>query len=221
MKLSIELYFFIALIVVLLLLLVFIVRMLRSLQKKHYVSTIVNSLYCLVILLVIGLFALMISNLLSYQRLTYEQPIALLSVKPLNAQRAQIDFMSYHDCAHTSYILQGDEWQVDTHIVKFHSWANLLGLDSFYQLDRISGRYADIEQQRRQLPSVFKLQQKTAYDLWKLKNKYYWLPGFDAQYGQSVFLPMNALQHYQITLGQSGLLVREVPAVGICYPASK
>ena len=41
--------------------------------------------------------------------------------------------------------LRGDEWQMDARVVNWKPPATLLGLDPIYQLDRLSGRYSDID----------------------------------------------------------------------------
>ncbi|MCU7939139.1 MAG: hypothetical protein KZQ64_03715 [gamma proteobacterium symbiont of Bathyaustriella thionipta] len=149
------------------------------------------------------------TNLLTYHRLTHEAPIASLEIEQIQHQKYRVALISHETCKKRAYVLEGDEWQVDARIIKWHGWANLLGMDSHYQLDRISGRYHDIEQQRRHLPTVFTLESKSDYDLWSLKKKYQWLPWLDARYGQSVFLPMKVDQSYQLYMTQSGMIARK------------
>jgi hypothetical protein len=40
-----------------------------------------------------------------------------------------------------TFVLDGDEWQLDARVLKWHGAATLLGLDTGYRLDRIGGRY--------------------------------------------------------------------------------
>ena len=206
---TLELYYFLILAIVLLVLLWFFVRSVKLIKKKRLWASCRNSTYFLVTLLLLISVSLVGTNLLTYHRLTHESPVAYLYVEQLEQQHYRVDFLHLQNCKKTSYIIQGDEWQVDARIIKWHGWANLLGLDASFQLDRISGRYHNIEQQRIQLPSVFTLETKRDYDLWALKKKYQWLPWLDAKYGQSVFLAMKNAQSYQVYMSQSGLIARE------------
>ena len=206
---SAELYYFILLTVILLVSIFFFFRTLKMLKKKKIWASCRNSSYLLLVLFLLISASLLGSNILTYHRLTHETPIAAIYVEQLNKQHYRVDLLHLDNCNKTSYTLQGDEWQIDARIIKWHGWANILGLDASFQLDRISGRYQNIEQQRMNLPTVFVLEAKQEYDLWALKKKYQWLPWLDAEYGQSVFLAMKDNQSYQLYMTQSGIIARE------------
>jgi len=209
MIMSSELYYFILLAALFLVLLFFFFRTLKMLKKRRIWASFRNSSYLLFVLFVLFTAGLVGANILTYHRLTHENQIASLHVEQVDHQHYRVDVQILASGKKTSYLLQGDEWQMDARIIKWHGWANLLGLDSAFQLDRISGRYRDIEQQRQYLPTVFALEAKQDFDLWALKKKYQWLPWLDAKYGQSVFLPMKNAQSYQVSMTQSGLIARE------------
>ncbi len=46
------------------------------------------------------------------------------------------------------YLVMGDEWMLQGDIVKFPTWANVLGLHSGYKLTRFEGRYDSINMER-------------------------------------------------------------------------
>ena len=209
MNLSLQSYYFIALTASLLVLILFFFRTLKMLKKKKIWASCRNSSYLLLVLFFLISISLVGTNVLTYHRLTHETPIALLQVERLNKQSYRLELLLLDNCIKTSYLLKGDEWQMDARIIKWHGWANLLGLDASFQLDRISGRYQDIEQQRMSLPTVFALEAKPEYDLWALKKEYQWLPWLDAKYGQSVFLTMKNKQSYQLYMTQTGIIARE------------
>ena len=50
------------------------------------------------------------------------------------------------------YALRGDDWQVDARVLKWRGAANVLGFDTAYRLERIGGRYADIDRERARDP---------------------------------------------------------------------
>lgn len=202
------LYYVISLASILCIVLFFSVRTLKMLKKKRLWATCRNGFYSLFALFLLMTAALVATNLLTYHRLTYESALASVQIEKISYQQYNVIFTPRSNCKKTTYVLAGDEWQVDARILKWHGWANLLGMDSHFQLDRISGRYHDIEQQSSHLPTVFVLEKQQNYDLWSLKKKYQWLPWLDARYGQSVFMPMKNGQIYQIYMTQSGMIAR-------------
>ena len=208
--LSLKSLSFILLLIALLVTTGLFLRTLKKLRQKQYSAGLRNGLYSLLALFLVIISGLMVSNVLVYHRLSHETPIAQLHIKPLDRQLYQVSVVYLPDCRRSQFTLKGDEWQIDARIIKWHSWVNLLGLDALYQLDRIQGRYRSIEQQRQNLPTVFKLEQQPQPDLWALKKQYQWLPLLDAQYGQSVFMTMVPDQWYEVHLSQSGLIARKI-----------
>ena len=174
---------------------------------------ILTSYFCgLQSMLLLSLFLsalLLFSNLNTYYRLTAEQDIAEVLVKRVTEQQYQLEVLLGNGQT-DNFLIAGDEWQIDVRIVKWKSWANLIGLDSYYQLDRISGRYRDIEQANvRQSIAHNLLKEERGLSIWKLKR----LAGqkltfLDTYFGQSVFMPMQDLARYKLSITQSGLVAR-------------
>jgi len=98
----------------------------------------------------------------------------------------------------------------DARVIKWHGWAQILGLDALYRLERISGRYTNIEEEEEQNPrTVYSLGPVDEIDYWKLINNYKkWLPWVDAYYGSATYLPMADNASYSVTLTQAGLIAR-------------
>jgi hypothetical protein len=104
-----------------------------------------------------------------------------------------------------TYVLNGDEWQLDARVLKWRGVANLLGLDARYRLERLGGRYVEIEQERTGPRSVYALGAPPALDLWLLARAYpRWLPFVDAVYGSATYLPMADGARFQVTISQTG-----------------
>jgi hypothetical protein len=98
---------------------------------------------------------------------------------------------------------------VDARILKWQGAVNLLGFDAALRLDRISGRYTDIEDERNQPRTVYQLHPPETIDLWELAHRYHrWLPWVDALYGSATFLPMADKGSYEISASQTGLIAR-------------
>jgi hypothetical protein len=149
------------------------------------------------------------ANLHTYARLTYEQPVAQLAFEQIGEQRYRATLTEQPAGEISKLELAGDEWQLDARILKWHGWANLLGLDARYRLERISGRYRDIEQERSAPRTAYALGEARGIDLWAIAQAQpRWLPFVDAVYGSAAYLPMADGARYEVSLGQAGLIAR-------------
>ena len=168
--------------------------------------------------------ALLGQNVQTYERLTYERPVATLSIRQLAPQyfEATVTQPASGDLpARTAvYPVNGDEWRMEAQVLKWKPWANVVGLDSQYRLDRLSGRYQTIEQERTGARSVHALSGgdvKTgplAYvpwtlSVWDVARKYRrYVDAVDTLYGSAAYMPMANGATYEVWITQSGLIAR-------------
>lgn len=107
--------------------------------------------------------------------------------------------------------LLGDEWQIDARVVTWKPPVTILGLDPIYQLDRLSGRYADLEEEITSARSVHALSEPVTLDIWQVARRYpVLLPGVDAHYGTATYLPMADGAVFEITMTRTALIARPV-----------
>jgi len=105
--------------------------------------------------------------------------------------------------------LRGDEWQMDARVVNWKPPATLLGLDPIYQLDRLSGRYSDIDDEMSEERTVYALSDELRLDVWRVARKFPALmPGIDAYYGTATYLPMADGARFEVTLTRTALIAR-------------
>jgi hypothetical protein len=170
---------------------------------------VVGTVSLLALLALAGLGVAVALNLRTYARLTHEEPVAELAFESRGPQRFAAKLTTLPELETRRFELAGDDWQLDARVLKWRGWANLLGLDARYRLERISGRYRDIAQERSAPRSVYALGEEPAFDLWSLANEYpSWLPFVDAVYGSATYLPMAEGATYEVSLTQSGLVAR-------------
>jgi hypothetical protein len=195
---------------------VYLVLTLNRIKRRKIIASTLFGLQGVVVLLLLFTALLVFSNLNTYQRLTYEKEISEVLIRKLARQKYQLVMIPVRQDDGESepeyYSLYGDEWQLDTRIIKWKGWANVIGLDSYYQLDRLSGRFANIEQANTTVSTAHQLGgEHKGLNIWKLKNVMKSkLPFLDAYYGQSVFVPMQDGAKFSVTISQSGLIVRPV-----------
>jgi hypothetical protein len=188
---------------------IFFVLGMRRFLRGNILSASIQSLSALSLCLAGLLFLSIAINLYSYQRLTFEQTILKLTFKELGEQQFQASISYQNENKFDSFLIHGDQWQIDARVIKWRGWAQILGLDAQYRLERISGRYSDIKDEQLKSRTVFALGPKDEIDYWKLINKYKkWLPWVDAYYGSATYLPMIDNASYLVSLTQSGLIAR-------------
>jgi hypothetical protein len=149
-------------------------------------------------------------GLQGYQAFTREEIAARLTIKPLGPQRFAAT-MLFANGREEVFELAGDEVYVDAHILKWHPYANLLGLHTAYELDRVAGRYRGLEQERTAPRTVHALGQDKPVDLFALRQRHEFLaPLVDAQYGSATFVPADKPAEFDLLVSTTGLLMRKV-----------
>lgn len=164
-----------------------------------------------ILLIIIGIiFESIALGIQGYQALTHEEVAARVSVSPISPQRFAATF-HYPDGKTESFILAGDEIYIDAHILKWQPLANFFGLNTTYELDRIGGRYRDIEQERSAERTLHSLKQEKLVNLFELRQRFTTLAILlDAKYGSATFIPVTEPAELELKISNTGLLIREL-----------
>jgi len=182
----------------------------RLRQKRLLSAGIYSSSSSVLLVLAIALIALA-TNLYTYHRISHEQDVAEIIFRQLGPQHYSATVYLKDKHQNAEYIINGDEWQLDARIIKWKPPLYLAGLDSLYRLERISGRYRDVEEEKTENRTVYSLAENEGLDIWSItKNHPSWIPWVDAYYGSATYLPMKDGARFKITLSQTGLLARPV-----------
>ena len=188
--------------------LLLLIAAVRRLRRRRYLSGALacfTALACTAIA-VSAMFAA--ANLRSFQRLGFEQSAGELQFVR-TGERQYNAALTYPNGERVNFALRGEEWQVDAKMLKWRAFVNLLGFDAAYRLERISGRYTDIDDERTQAHTVYALHPPQRVEVWKILLRFHrWLPWLDALYGSATFLPMADGALYEIRVSQSGLIAR-------------
>ena len=180
-----------------------------SLIKAHVGSFTVRILLGMVFLLSGVLAGLVAFGMQGYQALTKESIAAQVSVSPIAPQKF-VASLRFPDGRKANFIIFGDEIYIDAHILKWQPLANLFGLHTAYELDRISGRYRDLEQERTAERSVHSLSAAKPVNLFGLRQRYTFLAILlDAKYGSAAFIPVTQAAELELRVSTTGLLIRE------------
>lgn len=179
------------------------------LRKRHLIRSSLGAGFGAILISLAISFFLIISNLYTYQRLSHEQLLAKVHMQQLNDQHYLITLDFLDTKPSQIFELKGDEWQIDARILKWKYPIIWLGLDSHYQFERISGRYIEIDSERNKERTVYNLTKVQTTDVWPIIRKHqHYIPLIDALYGTASYVPMRDQAEYEVSLSQTGLIVR-------------
>src|SRR5688572_10183775 len=165
------------------------------------------------------LFAAITIGVRGYRALTQEVVAATIVTEPLAPQRFRAT-VTLPDGRLHMYDLAGDEIYVDAHILKWRPLANLFGLHTAYELDRIAGRYHNVTHEQTRERTVYSLATDKPFNTFDLARRYWVLrPFVDAEYGSATFINATAARRpqdarsvtYEVRVSTTGLLVRAAP----------
>ncbi len=180
-----------------------------TMRGKKVVRTAANTLVAILMLTLSALFATLTISTQGYRAFTREELVATVTTRTLGTQRfeARVRFPDERD---TTFLLAGDEFYVDAHILKWKPIANLIGMHTDYELDRIAGRYLSLAEEQANPRTVFALSSAKPLDLFNLRRRHPllgWL--VDAEYGSGTFTATDDQAQFDILVSTSGLLVRK------------
>lgn len=162
---------------------------------------------------VVGLLGL---NIQTYHRLSWDRPVATIELRQLGPQlyeATMVEPPTEQDPAGITrtFEVHGDEWRMEARVLKWKPWANVLGLDSQYRLDRFSGRYQDTQQELTAERSAYDIRptRHSGLDLWPIARSYSrYAPVVDTLYGSGAYMPMADGARYEVRITQNGLIAR-------------
>jgi hypothetical protein len=143
-----------------------------------------------------------------YSALTAEELAATVQTEPLPGQRFRAT-IALPGRRLAMYDLSGDAFYVDAHILKWHPVANLLGLHTVYELDRVAGRYNGVADERSKPHTVYSLSRPKSLDMFQLVKAFPPLALLvDAEYGSATFTAAARPATFNVLVSTSGLLIR-------------
>lgn len=180
-------------------------------RRRRMLGGTLGSLVGLLGVALAALFALLAVGTQGYRALTLEETAASVQVVPTGERGFRATFRFPEGDSARTYRLRGDQIYVDAHILKWKPVANLLGLHTAYELDRVGGRYAELEDEQSLERTVHDLSREKPVDLFHLRRAFPLLgPLVDAQYGSATFVSADDTVTYEIRVSTSGLLARPV-----------
>ena len=193
---------------------VLLVVFLHSVRRRRSLSALVAILMAIVAGLVSGLAVTVLVGMRGYNALTREDTAAWIRTVPAGEQEFVAHFR-LPDGRVEVFAIAGDELYVDAHILKWKSVANLFGLHTAYELDRVAGRYSELDDERNAERTVYSLAPTRSIDLFYLRRASELLaPLVDAEYGSASFVAARDTALWELRISTSGLLLRQAEQPG-------
>ncbi len=188
--------------------LLFLVLTVATVRKKKIVGSLTAVLCALLCLSLAALSGTIAIATKGYRALTHEEVAAVVRVEPAGEKRVSAHFR-FADGREASYQLAGDSLYVDAHILKWKPLANAFGLHTFYELDRVSGRYMNIEDEISGPRTLYSISRDKPLDIFNLRRIYpVFTPLLDCQYGSAAFINAEEPATLEIRVSTTGLLIR-------------
>ncbi|ARP93085.1 hypothetical protein [Bordetella genomosp. 13] len=166
----------------------------------------VRRLFGLLLVMLACVSGVLAVSLVQFYRLTTDQPVAAVKMVRQSEQTFLLSLQPQGG-EPREFTLYGDQWQIDARVVRWRLPALLAGAQPLYRLERLSGRYRDVERERAATRSVHRLDDWPAPDLGELKRTFpNWLPFVDVQFGSAAYMPMLDGARYDVLLDPRGAL---------------
>ena len=187
----------------------FLVMTVSSSKKIKLIATSRNFVVTLLMISLSALFGTITISIHGYHALTKEELAATVIITPISNQNFKAQFI-FPDGSKQTFTLVGDQLYIDAHILKWKPIANIFGLHTSYELDRVSGRYSDLNDERNKVHTHYSLSQNKFFDMFDLRQKFELLsPLLDAEYGSASFINSNSSIEFKVMVSTTGLLIRK------------
>jgi hypothetical protein len=192
----------------------------RALARRRPVRMVASVAFGLMLLAIGFLFGTLSVATRGYQALTKEEIVVVVTTEPVGEKRFKAHFR-FPDGQEEEFDLAGDELYVDAHILKWKLVANCLGLHTAYEMDRVTGRYRKIDEEKSSPRTIYSLAESKPVDMFDLRQRYRFLsPLLDAEYGSATFITADRKEVFEVRVSTSGLLIRRRDAEAEPPPAA-
>lgn len=189
--------------------LIFLILTIVGITRRRLFAAAASLLVMLLMFALSALFCTMSIATQGYRALIKEEIAAIVQIDPLGEHKFRARF-SMPNSNDKQFFLSGDQLYVDAHILKWKPLANLLGLHTSYELDRVAGRYALLQDERSKPRTVYTLSKERTLNMFDLRKRFsIFTPLLDAQYGSATYINANKSEELKVMVSTTGLLIRK------------
>ncbi len=189
-------------------------RLVRAIHRPGLFSTIRNLMVGVALLSVGTLCVGLRLALRSFEAFASSRLVAEVHCRWVGHQAFELSFTPVRDGRlQTPQLLslRGDQWVLGGGIVKWHPWLTALGLPSYHKLTRVSGRFANVQEEVTAPPTAVELNGGVDQIWWTFYRLTPILPFVEATYGSAAFTYVNPAVVHDIYVTPSGYLIKRQP----------
>jgi len=188
---------------------IFLIITIVGIKRRRFLAASTNFLTLLLMLALSALFGVLSISIQGYRALTKEEIAAIVQIDPLGEHKFRARF-SVPSGSDKIFFLSGDQLYVDAHILKWKPLANLLGLHTSYELDRVAGRYALLQDEAGKPHTVYSLSKDRMLNMFEFRRRFGALSLLlDAEYGSATYINANTTEELKVMVSTTGLLIRK------------
>ena len=188
--------------------LLFLLLAVKRLRHRRFGACAMHGTSSLVLFLAAVAIGLLGVNLLTYHRLTHEQPALEAQFKRAGDARYAA-LLTYPSGETQELALAGDEWQVDARVLKWKPFADCSGSTPRTGSSASAGAIATSRASATSsAPSMRSIRRTASTSGRCCAPARRYVPWADALYGSAVYVPMSDGARYQVVVSQSGLVAR-------------
>jgi len=189
--------------------LLFLILTIAALKKRKLFGSAFQFVVALLMISLSALFGTISIAIQGYRALILEELAATVKVEPIGGQKFIARF-TLPDGEEKVFSLAGDQLYIDAHILKWKPLANIFGQHTSYELDRVAGRYALLNDETTKVRTVYSLSKDRPLDMFELRRRFTFLnPLLDAEYGSATFINTNSPEEFKVMVSTTGLLIRK------------
>ena len=153
-------------------------------------------------------------HLRAYRVLTERERVAVVTCRETAKTRQPVlDVALFPDGPDTRTLVlycPADEWVFDGRIIQWKVWFGLMGVKRYYTVDRISGRYRRVDDERIKPRVIYALRHEPDHFWEKVYALQRFLPFVEAVYGSSAFVPFEKGAVFDVLITHSGFMIKKV-----------
>lgn len=162
-----------------------------------------------------GIFLISASQLSSYTSFETKKPLARVQAFFISDAHYQIVLSpASQESIDYNFEIYGDMWQIDMRLLTWQPLVHLLGLDTLYRIERVSGRYKSIEDEHTQARSLYSLNEEIyGVEVWRFLLENFQGTLVRSYFGAGVYAPLSDQALYGIYLSETGIELRPLNEV--------
>ena len=182
--------------------------------KNGFLKKIIGGIIIFCIVLILGTVFIARAYLNTYRLFTQRHLVAVVECQKALKGRQPVLFVELYPeteaAQKKTLFFNADEWVIEGHMVLWKPVFGIFGAQRYYRLERISGRYRDIEKEKKEVRLVYSLSEQPDR-FWAFIYRYQrFIPFVEAAYGNSAFVPFEPGKKFNVYVTYYGFMIKQV-----------